>query len=178
MPLCMCGCVEGLSAMGHEALGGRNIQKPPNPQVAREEDEERQQSRVMVTFENDEKGEEAVGAYWWTSEPKKVEFKKFKWGQKGLRSPYACSDCSAVWQCTFDVRSTPASRASGGNVSSGSVGSMELINDLATATGEELSYAGSDVLQVWEVMPTVMLTLKSSTAAYECLSCRATWVRC
>ena len=176
MPLLICGCVEGLSAMGHEALGGRNIQMPPNPQVAREEDEERHQSRVMVTFENDEMDEEAVGAYWWTSEPKKVEFKKFKWGQKGMRSPSACSDCSAVWQCTFDVRSTPASRASGGtNVSSGSVGSMELINDLTTATGEEI---GSDVLQVWEVVPTRMLQLKSSTAAYECLSCRATWVRC
>ena len=129
----------------------------------------------MVTFEDDDQVEE-VGAFWWTSEPKKVEFKKFKWGQKGMRSPYACADCCAVWQCTFDVRSTPASRASGGtNVSSGSVGSMELINDLTTATAEEI---GSDVLQVWEVMPTRMLQLKSSTAAYECLSCRATWVRC
>ena len=174
MPLLICGCVEGLNAIGHEALGVRHIPKPPNPQVAGEEVKE---SGVMVTFEDDDQVEE-VGAFWWTSEPKKVEFKKFKWGQKGMRSPYACSDCCAVWQCTFDVRSTPASRASGGNVSSGSVGSMELINDLATATGEELSYVGSDVLQVWEVMPTVMLMLKSSTVAYECLSCRATWVRC
>ena len=60
----------------------------------------------------------------------KVEFKIFKWGEKG---PYSCSECGACWILEWDRTSTKGSS---------SIGTVEIIEEEETAENNDDVVAG------------------------------------
>ena len=176
----MCGCSDGLKRfVGYKFVVGWTKDAAESTAVeGAAKNKQRSASRLSSASSTDIEGT------WYMSEPKKVEFKIYKWGES--KGPYSCSQCGACWELEYDRASTIGS----------SIGStVELIddnendnekkgndkekkgNDKATERQRQAEKNGwkyMETLQVWKIHPTYSRTM-SSVEVHVCFDCEAKW---
>ena len=164
MPVCVCGCVEGLAKAGlefnkkgwgektgweHNKSWGSWSQAPP---------------QVPAQVPAQVLEPDACPAYWFETVPRIAEFHVQKW-PKNIDT-YVCLDCSARWHKI----SSKATTAGSGEFSV--AGSVDIVEDPATA-----AHMSTEPLQTWEVRRQCILYSKK-TQEFHCESCKVQWVHC